>query len=46
MAKEDVAKKVNDGKIERVKTKAEREAEQMLVVGGKKKGKGKPKKPT
>lgn len=44
MAKEDVLKKVQDGKLERAKTKEEREAENLVVVGGKKKGGKKPKK--
>ena len=39
LAKEDVAKKMQDGKLERGKTKEEKQAEEMLVVGGKKKGK-------
>ena len=36
-AKEDVAKKINDGKLERAKTKSEKEEESKLIVGGKKK---------
>lgn len=37
--KEDVTKKLQDGKLERVKTKKEREDEALIQVGGKKKGK-------
>ena len=37
--KEDVTKKLQDGKLERVKTKKEREDEALIKVGGKKKGK-------
>jgi len=38
--KEDVKKKLEDGKLERVKTKKEREEEEMVKIGGgKKKGK-------
>ena len=36
-AKEDLNKKVQDGKLERVKTKAEREQESLMQIGGKKK---------
>lgn len=43
MAKEDVKKKINDGKIEVVKSKKEREQEALIQVGGKKKGGKKPK---
>lgn len=41
-------KKVNEGKLERAKTKTEKEEESVIKVGGKKKGKGgkKPKKDT
>jgi hypothetical protein len=38
---EDVNKKVQEGKLERAKTKVEKEQEQMIQIGGKKKGKGK-----
>lgn len=45
--KEDVTKKVNDGKLERAKTKEEKESEAAVQIGGKKKNKGKkPKKET
>jgi hypothetical protein len=36
--KEDVGKKVQDGKLEKAMTKAEKEAASMVVVGGRKKG--------
>lgn len=36
-AKEDITKKVTEGKIERAKTKEEREQESMMQFGGKKK---------
>src|ERR1017187_10300317 len=42
-AKEDVQKKVNDGKLERAKTKDDKEKDDMIQVGRQKKGK-KPKK--
>ena len=42
--KEEVKKKLDDGKLQRVKTKEEREAEGMVVVGGGKKGAKKQKK--
>lgn len=42
-AKEDVQKKVNDGKLERAKTKEDKEKDAMIQVGRQKKGK-KPKK--
>jgi hypothetical protein len=38
---EDVNKRLQEGKLERAKTKAEKEQEQMLQIGGKKKNKGK-----
>lgn len=38
--REDVNKKLQDGKLERVLSKREREEQEMLKVGGKKKGKG------
>lgn len=44
LAKEDLQRKLTDGKLERAKTKEEREKELMVVVGGKKKGGKKPKK--
>ena len=39
LAKEDVAKKLQDGKLERVMSKKEREEEANMMVGNKKKGK-------
>ena len=36
-----MTKKVNDGKLERAKTKEEKEAEAAVQIGGKKKNKGK-----
>jgi len=42
--KDDVKKKLEDGKLERVKTKREREEEDLIKVGGKNKAK-KEKKP-
>lgn len=41
LAKEDVSKRIQEGKFERAKTKEEREQESMLFVGGRKKNKGK-----
>jgi hypothetical protein len=41
MNKEQMAKKLNDGKIQAVQTKSEREEAAMLVIGGGKKQKGK-----
>lgn len=43
LAKEEVQKKVKDGKIEIVKTKKEREEEALIQIGGRKKGGKKPK---
>lgn len=43
MAKEDVQKKLKDGKIEQVKSKREREEESLIQVGARKKGGKKPK---
>lgn len=43
-AKEDVNKKVNEGKIMRVKSKFEREQEDMIKIGNKKHKGGKKKK--
>jgi hypothetical protein len=41
MAKEDINKKVQDGKLEKVMTKKEREEAAKIQVGGDKKPKGK-----
>ena len=38
LAKEDITKKLKEGKLESVKTKKEREEEALVKVGGKKKG--------
>lgn len=35
---EDVNKRLQEGKLERAKTKNEKEEEGMIVIGGKKKG--------
>ena len=43
-AKEDVSKKVDEGKIMATKTKFEREQEDMIKIGGKKQKGGKKRK--
>jgi hypothetical protein len=40
LAKEDVQRKLNDGKIQQVLSKREREEQDVIRVGGGKKGKG------